>query len=350
MMSKDIQKNKVTPIRLTYSELENLELPVQIENIYFPDWDNEPPLQESIMKRNDTHLIGRGGMLCLCAEPGVGKSSVVEAWVSSHLNTNSDSLGVKVSLNNRNAIVICDTERSQWESHKAWSKLMKRANIEQGTNIKEKLIFANLKQLNTDKKKRYITTLLNERNDIGMIVFDGSSDFLNNTNDLVETNKFIEWISALHYNVSFIFTIHTNPGDNKPRGHLGSELCRKAECVILATRDGDDFKLSTDFENGKNRHGKHETWYYKYCTDSDMFISKDYVKTDIKKPNSKYNKMALEIFAETELIRFGDIVKKIEEITGKTYDQSKSVFFDNFQNKICRKELIEDKPFWRIIR
>ena len=49
-------------------------------------------------------------------------------------------------------------------------------------------------------------------------------------------------------------------------------------------------------------------------------------------------------------MRFTDVVEKIEEITGKDYTKSINVFFDNFQNKICRKEIIEDKPFWKIIR
>jgi hypothetical protein len=81
-----------------------------------------------------------------------------------------------------------------------------------------------------------------------------------------------------------------------------------------------------------------------------MFISADYVKTSSKPQNNKWYKIAIDIFAENDLMRFSDIVAKIEEITGKDYAKSKNVFFDNFQDKICRKELIEEKPFWKIIR
>jgi hypothetical protein len=323
-----------------------------IENrIYYPTWDNFPPKQKSIAKHKETHLLSMGGIMSLCAKPGVGKSSLMEAFISSHLNNNCDSLGINIHLTHkRDKILICDTERSIWESHKAWTKLMKRASIEKGSKNDEKVIFANLKALSVNDKKSYIDNFLTKNKDIGLIVFDGASDFIYNTNDLVESNKFIEWINTFDTDIALMFTIHTNPTDNKPRGHLGSELCRKSESVLLAKKSDDIFEITTDFEDGKNRHGKHESWNYRYCQEIDMFISADYVKIDNKRLNNKWYKTALEIFAKEDLMRFSDIVTKIQEITGKDYAKSKGVFFDNFQNKICIKENIEDKPFWRIIR
>lgn len=338
MISKDKQK-----------KIEDIN---SIENrIYYPTWDNSPPKQKSIAKHKDTHLLSIGGMMSLCAKPGVGKSSLMEAFISSHLNNNCDSLGIDISLSaERNKILICDTERNHWESHKAWTKLMKRASIEKGSKNDEKVIFANLKSLSVSEKKSYIDSFLIKNKEVGLILFDGAADFLNNTNDLVESNRFIEWINSFGSDIALMFTIHTNPADNKPRGHFGSELCRKSESVLLARKCDDIFEITTDFEDGKNRHGKHESWNYRYCQENDMFISADDVKIHSKQRNSKWYKIALEIFAENDLMRFRDIVAKIEEITGKDYAKSKSVFFDNFQDKICQKENVEDKPFWKIIR
>jgi hypothetical protein len=337
MMSKGIQKNKESKITLSYSELENLELPVQIENIYFPYWDNEPPKQESLIKWNDTHLLGRGSILCLCAKAGVGKSSVIEAFISSHLNPKADSLGVKINLQkNKNLILICDTERSQWESHKAWSKLMKRASIEHGTDVKDKLIFANLKALDTSKKKIYIDSLLNERNDIGLIVFDGSSDFVNNTNDIDQSNKFIEWINSFNPDISFIFTIHTNPNDDKPRGHLGSELNRKCESSLLASRTDDIFTITTDFSLGKNRHAGHISWNYKYCTMADMFVSTNETTKikSIKKENKNFE-LIEKVFKGHKSLYWADIIDGIMKETGRTKSASEKYWNRNLRNIVC---------------
>ena len=350
MTSKD--KEKITQIEQTIFEIKDSILPSD-KRIYFPNWDNSPPEQESIIKFNGTHLLSKGGLMCLCAKAGVGKSSLTEAFVSSHLNDKSDSLAVKVYLNpKRNKVLICDTERSAWESHKAWFKLMKRAKIKKGSNIDKKVIFANLKALSVDEKKDFVKNIMEENNDIGLIIFDGSSDFIYNTNDQVESNKFIEWLNTFNPNIALICTIHTNPNDNKPRGHLGSELLRKCESVLLAKKEGELYTLTTDFEDyGKNRHGKHQSVNYKYSDEEDMFIVTDEKPTKTKPiVNEKYKQMANDIFGENEHLKFGEIVNSIAKITSKEYDKSKSIFFDNFKNKICEKVEINDTPFWKIIR
>jgi len=61
---------------------------------------------------------------------------------------------------------------------------------------------------------------------------------------------------ANQYNFGILVTLHTNPREKKPRGHLGSELWRKCDSVFLLTRaDGNpDIRvLTTSFEFGKNR-------------------------------------------------------------------------------------------------
>ena len=349
MISKDKQKIKESRITLTYNELETVELPGQLDNIYFPDWDNEPPKQESLIKWNDTHLLGRGSILCLCAKAGVGKSSISEAFISSHLNPNADSLGVKISLTkSRNLILICDTERSQWESHKAWSKLMKRAGVEHGTNIKDKLIFANLKALNTEQKKKYIDSILSERNDVGLIVFDGSSDFVNNTNDIDQSNKFIEWINSFHPDISFIFTIHTNPNDDKPRGHLGSELNRKCESSLLATRTDDIFTITTDFILGKNRHAGHISWNYKYCPIDDMFISTNEIpKIKSIKNENKNLELIKKVFQDHKSLYWADIIDGIMRETGKSKVASEKYWNRTLRNKVC---IEKGQNGWEIIK
>jgi hypothetical protein len=315
--------------------------------IYYPNWNNIPPKEQTVIKFKETPLLSKGGILSLCAEPGVGKSSIMEAFVSSHLNQNSDSLGVSILLNSeRNKILFCDTERSQWESHKAWAKLMKRAEISQNSNDHKCLVFANLKALSVDERKAFVTDFANQNKDLAIIVFDGGADFMNNTNDLDESNKFNDWINTFNPNISFMFTVHTNPSDNKPRGHFGSEICRRSQTVLLARRRGGVFEITTDFEHGKNRHGKHESWNYKYCQEMDMFVSAEGV-TETTKPNLKYKELSKQIWGDKTLMSFAEIIKQIGILTDKPYESSKSLFFRQFKDKICIKIELEDK--WKLI-
>ena len=318
--------------------------------IYFPSWNNIPPPDQSILKINDTSLLSKGSVLSLCAAPGVGKSSIMEAFVSSHLNQESDSLGVKISLNpERNKILLCDTERSVWESHKAWSKLMKRAKIPINSTDGKCLSFANVKALSINERKNFVTEFAENNKDLALIIFDGGADFMNNTNDLDESNNFIAWINSFNPHISFMFTVHTNPTDNKPRGHFGSEICRRSQTILLARRKGDIFEITTDFEHGKNRHAKHETWSYKYCQETDMFVStnEEYIP---KKANSKHKELAEQIWKDKPRLAFSEILKKIGERTNRDPKQSKSLFFDQFRDKICRKVTVEDVALWEMIK
>jgi len=315
--------------------------------VYFPSWNNIPPPDQSIVKINDTSLLSKGSVLSLCAAPGVGKSSIMEAFISSHLNQESDSLSVKISLNpERNKILFCDTERSPWESHKAWSKLMKRAKIPINSTDDKCLSFANVKALSIDERKNFVTEFAENNKDLALIIFDGGADFVNNTNDLEESNNFINWINSFNPHISFMFTVHTNPTDNKPRGHFGSEICRRSQTILLARRKGDVFEITTDFEHGKNRHAKHETWNYKYCQETDMFVSfsEEYIPI---KANIKYKDLADKIWGDKDLMSFSEILKQIGVLMDKSYDSSKSIFFRQFKDKICIK--IESDNMWKLI-
>lgn len=319
--------------KLEISQVNNLN-----ERVYFPNWDNAPPLEKSIMTFLGTHLLSKGGITTLCAKSGIGKSSIMEAFISNHLNPNCDSLGVEINLTkDHNKILFIDTERSKWEVHKAWSKIMKRASLNQDFNVSEKLIYAGVKKLSALEKKQYIDSVLIENNNIGLIVFDGSSDFLKNTNDNVESSEFIDWINTFDDNIALAFTIHTNPSDEKPRGHLGSELIRKCESVLIAKKQENIFELTTDFDNGKNRHGRKESLNYKYCEDADMFISTDEKPIIKQKPKEEYNQMATEIWGEKSTMYFAEIVNGIEKKTGKTEGASKKIFNRHFQDKLCEK-------------
>jgi hypothetical protein len=230
---------------------------------------------------------------------------------------------------------------------------MKRAFLTDETETHLKLIYASVKRLNVEQKRQYIDSILELNNDIGLVVFDGASDFLNNTNDMVESNKFIEWINNFNDNIALAFTIHTNPTDDKPRGHLGSELCRKSESVLNANRQGDIYEITTDFENGKNRHGKHNTWNYKYCEELDMFISTT-DKPIIKKPStpiqSKHRDLAIKIFGETDALSYAHIIEQIQKCATKTPQQAKDIFMSGFKDKLIERIIIQEQPFWKLIK
>ena len=73
-----------------------------------------------------------------------------------------------------------------------------------------------------------------------LVVIDGIADLQRNTNDLEESDALVGALMALSTktNTHILCVLHTNPGSDKARGHLGSALQRKAESVLYVHRNG----------------------------------------------------------------------------------------------------------------
>jgi hypothetical protein len=72
-------------------------------------------------------------------------------------------------------------------------------------------------------------------------VIDGVGDLMDDTNDNRESVSIATMLLQLttKYDCHILTAIHTNPGTDKARGHIGSEIMRKAETVITVKKDGD---------------------------------------------------------------------------------------------------------------
>ena len=68
----------------------------------------------------------------------------------------------------------------------------------------------------------------------GLLIIDGIADLVSDVNNLEESNacvqKLMEW--SANYKVHIMCVIHSNFGSDKPTGHLGSFLEKKAETQI----------------------------------------------------------------------------------------------------------------------
>ena len=82
-----------------------------------------------------------------------------------------------------------------------------------------------------------------------IIVIDGIADLQRDTNDLRESEALVGELMALStvYNCHIICILHTNPGSDKARGHLGSSLQRKAETVLFVHRVGETSVVEPQF-------------------------------------------------------------------------------------------------------
>lgn len=74
-----------------------------------------------------------------------------------------------------------------------------------------------------------------------LVVVDGISDLMYNTNDIEESDRIVGRLMALstEFNCHILCVLHTNPNSDKARGHIGSTLQRKAETVVFVHKVGE---------------------------------------------------------------------------------------------------------------
>lgn len=96
------------------------------------------------------------------------------------------------------------------------------------------------------------------------IVIDGISDIMNDPNDEQESKDVVGKLCKLcsDYNIALLTVIHENKSkdDQNPRGHLGSELLRKAVSIFHVTKDRG--KGTFTVENTECRNRDVEDWSF----------------------------------------------------------------------------------------
>jgi RecA-family ATPase len=94
-----------------------------------------------------------------------------------------------------------------------------------------------LRQLSAQDRIDFIEYCLYDKlegKEVGVVIIDGIADLCSDVNNIEESNlvvqKLMKWTKELHCHI--ITVIHSNFGTDKPTGHLGSALEKKAETQI----------------------------------------------------------------------------------------------------------------------
>jgi len=294
-----IQNKSVAKKQLSIFEIPDSIIPVD-KRIFYPDWANSPPNAETCITFNEKRVLTTGNIMTIVSRPGTGKTSTVCSIISSHINRDCDSLGFSVSLNgSRNKILYLDTEQSLQDTWGNWRKTLQRAGLEKPETDK-RIIFVNIKAISIKDRMKFVEIIMVKNPDIGLIIFDGAGDFLMDTNSIPETCGFIDWINTFNPAISIVTSLHTNPETDKPRGHIGSELCRRAESVLLIRKIENGVReITSEFQHGKVRGDDDRlNSFFSYNTKADMFVSADYKKPQVKnvERKEKYLQLAIELF------------------------------------------------------
>ncbi|MDR3226351.1 MAG: toprim domain-containing protein [Prevotellaceae bacterium] len=220
-----------------YSETMAILKPCEI------DFSNPPIKSEMLISINDVPLGAQGNLLGITGGEGTGKSNYAGSLIAGTISKSNqaDTLGATILPNKDNkAVLLYDTEQSETQLYKNIYSILKR-----GKTDNMPLYFKAYCLTSMSRKERMQSIVQSmdkfyyQYGGIQMAVIDGIADLVRCANDEAESIAIIDELYRLAgiYKTCIICVLHFIPNGMKLRGHLGSELQRKAAAILSIEKD-----------------------------------------------------------------------------------------------------------------
>lgn len=205
----------------------------------------EPPIAISMGKNDygDNLPFGSyGDISCIVGESKSRKTFFKTSLIAAYLSGGTKYMDNITGVDRGTKWVIdIDTEQSKYHSQKAF----RRVGWMVGSAPVNYLTIS-LRELANKERLNYIEWLLTESKyvaeGIGLVSIDGYADLVNDFNSIDEAtdviSKLMRWSTDLNCHITGI--LHKNYGTNKPVGHIGSFILKKAETVAFVELSDED--------------------------------------------------------------------------------------------------------------
>ena len=210
------------------------------------DFNNPPAKAQVIISAGDVPLGTQGNLFGITGGEGTGKSNYVAAIVAGCIcpaDAEVDTLGIQITTNGKHkAVLLYDTEQSEVQLFKNVGNLLARAGQQ---DKPEELKAFCLTGMSRKERLHAIVQSMDkfyyQYGGIQLVVIDGIADLVKSANDEVESVAVIDELYRLAgiYNTCILCVLHFVPNGLKLRGHLGSELQRKAATILSIEKDED---------------------------------------------------------------------------------------------------------------
>lgn len=221
-------------------EDEDIRLLQQAEIDLSIDIPSPPP----VLFQGDKIMISKGDFSVVVGAAKSRKTFCVSAMIGAYLCA-SDYMNMS-SPNDAGNVLWIDTEQSIYHAARVARRVCRIAGLptNQRTERFRMLCFREY----TPDKRRELTDKAIRLYRPALVVVDGAADLILDVNDSSESAKlatmFMDITKELDNHI--ITVLHTNPGGDKPRGHLGTNFLNKAQALFIVRADGDISTVSVE--------------------------------------------------------------------------------------------------------
>ena len=341
-MSKESIKNS---IELELSKSTN-ELSKKLESCRIDILEIIPPPEIAWEIKDDDSeefiLLGTLGNFSMVKGKAKSKKSffinmAIAAAVGKELLQNKLRSPLKDDLNQ---VLYFDTEQSKYHVQRAVKRICNQVDVGVPSNLNT----YGLRKSSPSERLKLVEYAIENTPNLGFVVIDGIRDLITSINDEAEASniasKLLKWTEE--FNIHMVVVLHENPGSDKARGHIGTELMNKAETVIALQVDKYDENVSI-VSAGFCRNKAFKPFAFTITDEGLPEMIEDYVieMTSKKKgfdlltlsPEDKFQ-LLKEVFENGEELKNGELVNQMKIVVNKSFSGRKGIGLDNIKKLI----------------
>jgi hypothetical protein len=256
-------------MNLDFNELEkNLESVSEIdfekiEQSCFVDLSEEMQHPETLLSIGQheykgnfypTPIMTAGEFSAIIATSKSKKTFLKSAFLASYIGGKSSVLfpNIQSHRDKEYTILDFDTEQGKYYTQRTFRRVIEMV----GDNYDSYKGYAT-RHLSSNERLLLIDYCLKNqhkyKHPVKLVSIDGIADLVENTNDIVMSKEASDYIMkwTYEYNIHITTIIHKSAMTNKPLGHLGTYVLKKAETVIdLEIQDDKSIKVSNPYSRG----------------------------------------------------------------------------------------------------
>jgi len=280
------------------------------------DPTKEPPPIRPIYTLAGHIIATPGNLVAISSTIKTGKSAVIGAMAASVMAASKDAdlLGFLSSNPKSYALLHFDSEQSPDDHWHQVNRALKRAGLREPP----KWFYSYcLTGLGCKRAWECVTEATHrtaeQHGGIHSSLIDGVADLVNDVNDPAESNAFVAGLHdmAIQHDCPIIGVIHFNPGGEKTRGHLGSQLERKAETNLRLDKE----KGITTIWSDKQRRApipKDTGPCFHWSDEAGMHVTVESRKPAAEKQRrEELMPLADAIFLKHRALHYADIIKTL---------------------------------------
>jgi len=289
------------------------------------DVNHPPPPPVPILMLGEKMISTPGNILAIQAGIKAGKTGVVgginAALMVGRMSGSRDTLGFSSDNAEGRGVLHFDTEQSRCDHDATCRRALSRAGMEAPPAWFQSFSLADLSQANREVA---IETAIHDAvvsfGGVFAVVLDGVADICRDPNDAKEAFSLVDRIhaAAIKYNCAFIVVIHENPGSEKTRGHLGSQLARKAETNLRLAKDAQTGVTTMWADYARHCHiSKNDGICFSWSDVLGMHVNRG-TAGQIKagERQEKFRDEAEKAFGDSDQLTYTDLVSAIMQATG----------------------------------